>query len=347
MAKILVVDDEADLELLVKQKFRKKIREGIYEFLFAQNGEEALEKVKEHQDIDIILSDINMPVMDGLTLLSRLPEANPMLKAIVVSAYGDMQNIRTAMNRGAFDFVCKPIDFEDLELTMEKTILHVKQMQNTIKAIKENNILKMYVDENVLNFMIHREFEETVLRNELVNATVIFIDVCGFTAITEKVSPNTVVNLLNGLFDSIVKEILSQGGHVDKFMGDAVMGVFRGEYHLDEAIDAALAIKVQIGAIEPIKADDLIFKPEVSIGINSGEMVSGNIGSASLKRLDYTVIGDEVNLAQRLQSVAKPGQIIVSEKIYQKAKESFSFKKIGEVSLKNKTKPVTIYEVIA
>jgi adenylate cyclase len=99
--------------------------------------------------------------------------------------------------------------------------------------------------------------------------------------------------------------------------------------------------------MEPIKADDLIFKPEVSIGINSGEMVSGNIGSASLKRLDYTVIGDEVNLAQRLQSVAKPGQIIVSEKIYQKAKESFSFKKIGEVSLKNKTKPVTIYEVIA
>ncbi|MBU2046558.1 MAG: response regulator, partial [Bacteroidetes bacterium] len=145
MAKILVVDDEADLEMLVKQKFRKKIREGIYDFVFAQNGEEALERVKEHQDLDIILSDINMPIMDGLTLLSRLPEANPLLKAVVVSAYGDMQNIRIAMNRGAFDFVCKPVDFEDLELTMEKTILHVKQMQETIKAIKENNILKMYV----------------------------------------------------------------------------------------------------------------------------------------------------------------------------------------------------------
>nr|MBC7614354.1 response regulator [Pseudopedobacter sp.] len=347
MAKILVVDDEADLEMLVKQKFRKKIREGIYDFVFAQNGVEALEKVKEHQDLDIILSDINMPIMDGLTLLSRLPEANPLLKAVVVSAYGDMQNIRIAMNRGAFDFVCKPVDFEDLELTMEKTILHVKQMQDTIKAIKENNILKMYVDENVLNFMTHKEFEGSILKNELVNATVIFIDVCGFTAITEKVSPNTVVNLLNGLFDNIVKEILSQGGHVDKFMGDAVMGVFRGEYHLDEAIDAALSIKEKIGAMEAIQADDITFKAEISIGINSGEMVSGNIGSASLRRLDYTVIGDEVNLAQRLQAAAKPGQIIVSEKIYQKAKESFSFEKIGEVSLKNKTKPVTIYQVIA
>ena len=173
MAKILVVDDEADLELLVKQKFRRKIRENIYEFVFAQNGEEALVKVKEHPDLDIILSDINMPVMDGLTLLSRLPEANPMLKAVVVSAYGDMQNIRTAMNRGAFDFVVKPVDFEDLDLTMEKTILHVKQLQDTIRAIKENNILKMYVDENVLNFMTHKEFETSLLSNETVDATVL------------------------------------------------------------------------------------------------------------------------------------------------------------------------------
>lgn len=346
MAKILVVDDEADLELLVKQKFRRKIRENVYEFVFAANGEEALQKVKEHPDLDIILSDINMPIMDGLTLLSRLPEANPMIKAVVVSAYGDMQNIRTAMNRGAFDFVCKPVDFEDLDLTMEKTIRHVKQLQDTIKAIKENNILKMYVDENVLNFMTHKEFESSLMKNELLNATVLFVDVCGFTAITEQVPANTVVNLLNGLFDKSVKEVIAQDGDVDKFMGDAVMAVFRGDYHLDRAIDAALAIREQIGKADEIHAGDLVFKPEVSIGINSGEMVSGNIGSASLKRLDYTVIGDVVNSAQRLQATAKPGQIIINEETYNKAKESFSCEKIGEVTLKNKAKPVTIYQVM-
>ena len=346
MAKILVVDDEADLELLVKQKFRKKIRENIYEFVFAQNGEEALQKVKEHTDLDIVLSDINMPVMDGLTLLSRLPEANPMLKAVVVSAYGDMQNIRTAMNRGAFDFVCKPVDFEDLDLTMEKTILHVKQMQETLKAIKENNILKMYVDENVLNFMTHKEFEGSLMKNELVEATVVFVDICGFTAITEQVPANTVVNLLNGLFDNIVKEVIAQGGHVDKFMGDAIMAVFRGKFHLDRAIDTALAIKKQLNGLEGIAVGDVNYKPGVSIGINSGEMVSGNIGSVSLKRLDYTVIGDAVNLAQRLQSTAKAGQIIITEEVYQKAKESFSCEIIGEVNLKNKVKAVTIYEVL-
>jgi adenylate cyclase len=346
MAKILVVDDEADLELLIKQKFRKKIRENIYEFVFAQNGEEALQRLTEHPDVDVILSDINMPVMDGLSLLTRLPEANPMVKAVMVSAYGDMQNIRMAMNRGAFDFVCKPVDFEDLDVTMEKTLQHVIVMRDTLKAIKENNILKMYVDENVLKFMNSQEFENSLVANEVLEATVMFIDICGFTAITEKVPANTVVGLINRLFDKIVHEIIAQKGHVDKFMGDAVMAVFRGKYHLDRAIDAALAIKAQLKGVEEVIHEGEIFKPEVSIGINSGEMVSGNIGSASLKRLDYTVIGDAVNLAQRLQSAAKASQIIISEETYERAKESFQCVKIGEVSLKNKANPVTIYEVV-
>jgi len=346
MAKILVVDDEADLELLIKQKFRKKIRENVYEFVFAQNGQEALDKLEEHPDMDVVLSDINMPVMDGLVLLSRLPAANPIIKAVVVSAYGDMQNIRMAMNRGAFDFVCKPVDFEDLDITMERTVNHVMEVRETIKAIKENNILKMYVDENVLNFMTRQEFENNLVANEVLEATVMFIDICGFTAVTETLPPNTIVNIINKLFDMIVQEIITQKGHVDKFMGDAVMAVFRGKYHLDRAIDAALAIKEQLKPVEETLAGDKVFKPQVSIGINSGEMVSGNIGSASLKRLDYTVIGDAVNVAQRLQSTAKPNQIIISEEVYQQAKESFKCVKIGEVSLKNKAKPVVIYEVM-
>ena len=284
--------------------------------------------------------------MDGLTLLSRLPEANSLLKAIMVSAYGDMQNIRTAMNRGAFDFVCKPVDFDDLDLTMEKTIIHVKQLQETIKAIKENNILKMYVDSNVLNFMTNKEFESSLLKNELLDATVMFIDVCGFTAITEQIPANEVVALLNGIFDKIVKEIIAQGGHVDKFMGDAVMAVFRGEYHLDRAIDVALAVKEQISNIEVALEGDKTYKPQISIGINSGEMVSGNIGSASLRRLDYTVIGDAVNVAQRLQTIAKAGQIIITEEVYLKTTESFKCVQNGEFTLKNKAKPVNTYEVM-
>ncbi|HRG91853.1 MAG TPA: response regulator, partial [Chitinophagaceae bacterium] len=159
MAKILVVDDEADLEALIRQKFRQKIREQQYEFVFAMNGVKALEQLEEHKDVDVVLSDINMPEMDGLTLLSRLGEQHSLLKSVIVSAYGDMDNIRTAMNRGAFDFVTKPVNFEDLELTMQKTLKHVQQMKETMRAIKENNILRMYVDETVLNFMGGKEFE--------------------------------------------------------------------------------------------------------------------------------------------------------------------------------------------
>lgn len=345
MSKILVVDDEVDLEMLIKQKFRQKIREHKYEFVFATNGNEALEKMSQHPDVSIVLSDINMPEMDGLTLLTKLGESNPMTKTVMVSAYGDMDNIRTAMNRGAFDFVTKPVNFEDLEVTMEKTIRHVNQMHETLKAIKENNILKMYVDENVLNFMGGREFESSLVANETLEATVAFIDICSFTSISENESPDTVVKLLNNYFDVMVKEILAQGGYIDKFIGDAIMAVFRGEYHLDRAIDACLAVRTQIEKL-PALHEHVSFTPKVSAGVNSGEMISGNIGSANLRRLDYTVIGDTVNVAQRLQTAAGPGQIVINEEAYEKVKESFHCRKVGEVELKNKSRPMMIYEVM-
>jgi YesN/AraC family two-component response regulator len=221
MAKILVADDEADLEFLIKQKFRKQIRDQQYEFVFAMNGKQALEKIEEHPDIDIVLSDINMPEMDGLTLLTKLHENTPLIKAVIISAYGDMENIRSAMNKGAFDFLLKPVDFKDLELTMDKTLDHVKQIKQTLKAIRENNILKMYVDEAVIDYMSGGDFENSVTRNEHIDATVFFVDICGFTAIAETQPVNDVVKLLNQYFDIIVTEIINQKGHVDKFIGDA------------------------------------------------------------------------------------------------------------------------------
>lgn len=345
MTKILVADDETDLEVLIKQKFRQKIRDGHYEFVFAINGNDALSKMLEHVDVDIVLSDINMPEMDGLTLLQKLGESSPLVKAVIVSAYGDMDNIRCAMNRGAFDFITKPINFEDLSITMEKTISHVKQMKETLKAIKENNILRMYVDETVLKFMSSREFESSLMSNESIDATIVFLDICSFTTISENAPADTVVQLLNNYFDVMVKEIIAQGGYIDKFIGDAIMAVFRGDYHLDRAIDASLAVRNTIAEL-PALSEHVSFTPHVAIGINSGEMISGNIGSASLKRLDYTVIGDVVNTAQRLQSAAKAGQILINENAYEKVKDAFNCKALGEMILKNKTNAVKVYEVI-
>ena len=119
--RILVVDDEPDLERLVRQRMRRDVRAGRFELEFAQNGIEALDILKSGGRFDMVLSDINMPQMDGLTLLEQIPSVDPDVRAVIVSAYGDMKNIRTAMNRGAFDFVTKPIDFDDLRVTIDRT----------------------------------------------------------------------------------------------------------------------------------------------------------------------------------------------------------------------------------
>ena len=113
--KILGVDDEADFEALIRQRFRRQVRDGEFTFRFAHHGEEALAALEAEPDIDLMLLDINMPVMDGLTLLNELRERKSPVRTIMVSAYGDMTNLRTAMNRGAFDFVTKPVDFDRLK----------------------------------------------------------------------------------------------------------------------------------------------------------------------------------------------------------------------------------------
>ncbi len=129
-----MVDDEPDAVQLVRQRMRREIRSGQYELVFACNGIEALARLKEHQDIDMVLSDINMPEMDGLTLLEQIPAVNPDVRSVVVSAYGDMKNVRAAMNRGAFDFVTKPINFEDLRLTIDRTLEHLALWRSALES---------------------------------------------------------------------------------------------------------------------------------------------------------------------------------------------------------------------
>ena len=155
--KILSVDDEMDLELLLTQYFRRKIRKGEYEFVFAHNGLEALTMMVKHPDIEIILSDINMPEMDGLTLLAKVNEMrNPALKVIMVSAYGDMGNIRQAMNNGAFDFATKPIDLDDLSVTIEKAIeqinyVHQMQKEHTqLESLKGDLAIASEIQQAIL-----------------------------------------------------------------------------------------------------------------------------------------------------------------------------------------------------
>src|SRR5436309_4415448 len=144
--KILIADDEPDLELLIRQRFRKQIRDNVYDFVFARDGAEALERLQHDGDIQLVLSDINMPVMDGLTLLARIKDLNPLVLPVIVSAYGDLTNIRAAMNRGAFDFLTKPIDFQDFEATISKTMQQALALQQAAQTRDQLSAIQRELD---------------------------------------------------------------------------------------------------------------------------------------------------------------------------------------------------------
>lgn len=159
--KILVVDDETDLQMLITQKFRKQIQGNDFQFVFAKNGEEALSKLRNDEDIEIVLTDIEMPKMDGLELLSNIAKMNRVVKSIILSPYGDLESIRIAMNRGAFDFVTRPINLEDLGATLMKSIDDLRESKEA-KA-NQNRLIdidkELDVAKNIQSSIIPHSFK--------------------------------------------------------------------------------------------------------------------------------------------------------------------------------------------
>ena len=199
-ATILVVDDEPDLEALVLQKFRKQIRDGTVAFMFAHDGIEALQSIEDHPHVDMVVSDINMPRMDGLSLLQKLQEAEDKKSTVIVSAYGDMSNIRTAMNRGAFDFLTKPIDFGDLELTIDKTIRHVEMMREArrrqAEAERAHASLSRYFSPQIAS-RLACDGEADGMAVHWREIATIFTDITSFTTLVESATPEVLGALLN------------------------------------------------------------------------------------------------------------------------------------------------------
>src|SRR5215217_6047568 len=191
-AKILVVDDERDLETLILQKFRRPIRDGAVSFLFAQDGVEALAVLETNPDVDVVLSDINMPRMDGLSLLEKLQESDEKLSTVIVSAYGDMANIRTAMNRGAFDFLTKPIDFGDLETTIHKTIRHVEVLREARRRLtaaeRAHASLSRYFSPKLAERLVG-DGQAVNLSGQRREVAALFTDISGFTSLAETLDP--------------------------------------------------------------------------------------------------------------------------------------------------------------
>ena len=228
-AHILVVDDEPDVEALILQKFRHKIRGGAIRFLFARNGVEALAALKANGQIDLVVTDINMPRMDGLSLLQKLQENEKQVSTIVVSAYGDMSNIRTAMNRGAFDFVTKPIDFQDLQTTITKTIRHIELLrdarQRQAAAERAYASLSRYFSPNLVQELAS-DTDAIDLGGQRREIATLFTDITSFTALVETLEPSVLGPLLNEYLTGMTDIVFAHDGTVAKIVGDALHVLF-------------------------------------------------------------------------------------------------------------------------
>ena len=212
VVRVLVVDDEPDMEILVRQWFRRELRSGRYELFFATSGEEGLEELSRRPDIDVVLTDINMPGMDGLTFLGKVPDVNPLVRVVVVSAYNDMANIRAAMNRGAFDFLCKPIDFEDLKKTAEKCAQHTLVLRRARDFHQENEILRRLVGEGVADRCLAQIGADGTVQAESTEGSVVVVGVTGWPEEVAEKEPAVLLARLNAAFDLVATEIA--GRHV-------------------------------------------------------------------------------------------------------------------------------------
>lgn len=349
-AKILVVDDEPDLEALITQKFRRQIRQGLVTFLFAHDGQEALDRLAESRDVDLVVSDINMPRMDGLTLLAKLQELAERPSIIIVSAYGDMANIRTAMNRGAFDFLTKPIDFADLETTIERTLRHVEDLREGRRrqslAERAHASLARYFSPNLAE-RLAGDASGLELGGHRRDVASLFTDIAGFTSLVESLDPAQLAEILNGYFAEMTDVVFAHEGTVAKIVGDALHVLFGapGDQpdHAARAVACALALDEAAESFRNRWRERGIEIGVTRIGVHAGPAIVGNFGGG--RYFDYTAYGDTINTAARLENANKAfgTRICVSDAVVIRAGQ-FRGRPLGDLLLRGKQTALRAYE---
>ena len=347
---ILVVDDEPDLESLLTQKFRRQIKDGVVTFLFARDGVDALSILQATPDVDLVISDINMPRMDGLSLLEKLQEGERGLSTIIVSAYGDMANIRVAMNRGAFDFLTKPIDFGDLETTIARTIRHVETgreaRRRQSEAERAHASLSRYFSPNLAQRLVSDEdtFSLAGQRREISS---LFTDIAGFTTLVESLEPERLSPLLNDYLTGMTDIIFSHDGTVAKIIGDALHVLFGapGDQadHAARAAACALELDQYATLFQQNWRQRGILLGETRIGAHSGPAIVGNFGGGRF--FDYTAYGDTINITARLEAVNKQlgTRICVSADLASRIK-GFLGRPVGDVVLRGRSSAMRAFE---
>jgi adenylate cyclase len=351
--KVLVVDDEPDLEALVRQKFRQQVRDGSVSFLFARDGVDALLVLEANPDVGVVLSDINMPRMDGLTLLARLRETKEDLSTVIVSAYGDMANIRTAMNRGAFDFVTKPIDFADLEVTIARTIRHVMHLREArrrqLAAERAHASLSRYFSPNLAE-RLAVDAEAVDLGGQRREIATLFTDITGFSGLVEALEPEVLGPLLNEYLAGMTEIVFAHDGTVAKIVGDALHVLFGapGEQpdHATRAVRCSLALDEFACALQQRREGEGLELGATRIGVHTGPAIVGNFGGSRF--FEYTAYGDTINISARLEAANKQlrTRLCVSAAVAERAAD-FLGRPIGDLVLRGRSEPIRAFEPLS
>jgi adenylate cyclase len=346
---ILFVDDEPDLEALILQKFRRQIRDGLVAIMFARDGLEALQSLEQNPHVDMVVSDINMPRMDGLSLLEKLQEAEDKKSTIIVSAYGDMSNIRTAMNRGAFDFLTKPIDFADLEATISKTMRHIEMLREArrrqLEAERAHAALSRHFSPELAKRLAGGEGEGIEVQWR--DVATIFTDITGFTSLVETAPPETLGALLSEYVGGMTEVVFAHEGTVAKIIGDALQVLFNAPGDQPDYATRAVACAHDLDAWAQEFCARQMAKGvnfgATRIGIHAGPALVGNFGGNRF--FDYTAYGDSINIAARLEAANKQlgTRICVSASVA-KAAENFQGRPVGELMLRGRSEPLQAFE---
>jgi adenylate cyclase len=352
-ATILVVDDEPDIETLVQQKFRRQIRDGEIKFVFARDGAEALDMLGDRGTIDMVVSDINMPRMDGLTLLEKIQQGDDPLSTVIVSAYGDMVNIRTAMNRGAFDFLTKPIDFADLETTINKTLRHIERLREArrrqIAAERAHALLSRYFSPNLAE-RLATDPQAVDLGGQRREITSLFTDLAGFTSLVETLEPEIIAPLLNDYLGDMTEIVFRHGGTVVKIIGDAMHVLFGAPAEQQNHASRAIACAIDLDTSSQLFCERWkkkgIVLGETRLGLNAGPAIVGNFGGG--RYFDYTAYGDTVNIAARLEAANKQlgTRICVGESVAVRVPD-FTGRPVGDLLLRGRSESLRAFEPLS
>ncbi|MFQ5963756.1 MAG: adenylate/guanylate cyclase domain-containing protein [Candidatus Scalinduaceae bacterium] len=366
---VMVVDDEDS----VLRTLGFILEDEGYQVKLCSTGKEAIDKL--NKNINAVILDINMPDLTGFQIFEKIKAKNPYVPIIFHTAFAkkeDRKDIRRQFRPHAYvikgsdpdqllDTVASAVEahkniIENIRFNEELTKRNEEidelnrnleeKVKNQVDEIQRINRLKRYFSPQIVDAVISKG-NEICLENSRKLLTIFFSDIRGFTSMTENLEPEDTISLLNEYFSKMTRLIFKYGGMIDKFMGDGILAFFGDPLeikdHAEKAIRTAIEMKSLVNTLQP-KWEDIGCNLSISIGISTGYVTVGNIGSE--ERMEYTVIGNHVNLAQRLQSEAKNDQILISQRTYSMAKNVFKMEKIQNINLKGLHNPVVAYNVL-